>query len=326
MGNEPNVYLKTYPEYKDALVKHMEVISAADVAPNAVFCGPSSTPGKGLWSRDLANELGKGGKLKIITQHSYPGSSAKRVTDVADARAKMLSTDWVAGYQKMFDAIMPSVTANGLKLRLEECNSFFHGGAKDASDTFTSSLWALDFMHWWAAHGCAGLNFHTGDQVASNAELTVCRYAIYLTREGGGYDVKPIGYGLKAFDLVGRGRVLPVKIGANEKILNLTAYAVLGADKSIYVTLINKSFGTIAENAHVTINLASPVREVQQMALSVAGGDIAATQGVTLGGAPIAGDSTWKGTWTSLPAAQKPGQFPVDIPAATALMLKLGGP
>jgi hypothetical protein len=320
IGNEPNVYLKTYPEYKEAMEKFIKAITAPHVAPDAVFCGPCSTPGKGLWARDLANDLGPGGKLKLITQHSYPGSSAKRVTDVADARAKMLSQDWVAGYAKMHDAIVPAVLKNGLTLRLEECNSFFHGGAKDVSDTFASALWALDFMHWWAAHDCAGLNFHTGDTVASGDNQTVCRYAIYLSRPEGGYDVKPIGYALKAFEIGGRGRVVPAKVTSDGKF-NLTAYATQnGSD--FYLTLINKSFGSEASSGEVTIDVGAVYSSAQRMDLTVEGADIAATSGVTLGGGAIGGDASWGGNWTRI-EPPKSGKLSIQIPAASAALVKL---
>jgi hypothetical protein len=323
LGNEPNVYLKTYPEFRDALAKFIAAVTGPDVAPDAVFCGPSSTPGKGTWAHDLAADLGKGGKLKLITQHSYPGSSARRVNDVAAARDKMLSTDWVTGYAKMHDSIMPAVEENGLALRLEECNSFFHGGAKDVSDTFASSLWALDFMHWWASHGCAGLNFHTGDSVAANDQMAVCRYAIYLSTKDG-YTVKPIGYALKAFDIGGRGRAVPVNVTSDDSAMNLTVYAVLAADKSLYVTLINKTHGDSGKAASVTL-AAEGYAKAESMTLTVPGSDIAATSGVTFGGAAIGDDATWNGHWTALPASDAPGHLNVEIPAASAIVLKLSG-
>jgi len=43
----------------------------------------------------------------------------------------------------------------------KEANSFYNGGAENVSDTFASALWSLDFLHWWAAHGCHGINLHT---------------------------------------------------------------------------------------------------------------------------------------------------------------------
>lgn len=317
IGNEPNVYAKTYEEYRALLTKFMGAITAPDVAPKAVFCGPSTTPGKAAWARDLAREFGQTGKIRLITQHSYPGSSAKRVTDVAAARDKMLSTDWINGYEKFYQSFVPAVFETGLRYRMEEVNSFFHGGAKDVSDTLASALWALDYMHFWAARGCAGLNFHTGDNVASGDNLTPCRYAIFWTSPKG-YNVRPIGYAVKAFDIGGRGSVVPAAITSNEKNVNLTAYAVAGADGRVYVTLINKSYGSTATPVTVAIAGAGGFTKGESMRLAGPDADIAATTGVTLGGAAIEDDASWAGKWSAL---QDPSA--VEVPAASAIVVRL---
>ena len=64
----------------------------------------------------------------------------------------------------------------------------------------------------------------------------------------------PIGYGIKAFDLGGHGRIVPAKISAQSK-LNLTAYGVLAEDKSLFITLINKDHDAGGRDAAVTLAL-----------------------------------------------------------------------
>jgi hypothetical protein len=317
IGNEPNVYAKEFDQYSAAVHAYIAAVTA--LSPDAKFCGPGSTPGKAAWSRDYANEFGPTGKIAVITQHSYPGASARRVTDVVAARDKMLSTEWVAGYQKMHDAFVPAAQKFKIPYRLEEANSFFHAGAKEVSDTLASALWALDFAHWWAAHGCAGINFHTGDKVAANEETVPCHYATFWTSERG-YAVRPLGYAIKAFSLGGRGKVVPLKI-ASESQLNLTAYAVQdGGDTS--VTLINKSHGTNGFTATVSIAVGA-AKSVQLMALRAPAEDIAASSGVTLGGASIGEDASWKGEWTSL-GAPEAGKVSIQVPAGAAIVVRLG--
>src|SRR5204862_535009 len=51
------------------------------------------------------------------------------------------------------------VVAAGLRYRLTESNDYLFG-VPGASDAFASALWALDHLHWWAAHAAAGVNFH----------------------------------------------------------------------------------------------------------------------------------------------------------------------
>jgi hypothetical protein len=191
IGNEPNVFAKEYPTYRDLWKKYMEAIVVPENAPEARFCGPSSTPGKAAWAKDFANDFGASGRIAIIAQHDYPGGSAKKVTDVSAARDQMLSPEWVKGYEKFYGQFVPAAKLNNLPYRLEEANSFFHGGAKDVSDTFTSALWVLDYAYWWASHGANGINFHTGDKVASGDQNTSCSYAAFLTVPNG-YSAHPI--------------------------------------------------------------------------------------------------------------------------------------
>ena len=213
---------KEYPVYRDEWRKYFVALTAPNIAPGATFCGPSATPGKTAWARDFAADFGKAGGLAFISQHDYPGGAGNRATNVVAARDQMLSPAWLAGYQKFRKAFVPAAQTNGLRYRIEEANNFFNGGAKDVSDTFASALWALDYLHWWAAHQAAGINFHTGDQVAAGERMNPCRYASFLTSETG-YHVQPVGYGIKAFTLGSRGRIVPVAANAKSE-LNLTAY------------------------------------------------------------------------------------------------------
>ncbi len=211
IGNEPDIYAKAYPAYLAMLKQFIEVINAPSIAPAATYCGPSTTGGKADWARNLAKDMGATGKIAFISQHAYPGGGARKVTSPAAGRDAMLSPKWLANYQKMYDAFVPAVIEAKLPYRIEETNSFYSGGAKDVSDTFTSALWALDYMHWWAAHRCAGMNFHTGDKVAAADDSVPCRYAVWWTTADG-YNPHPIAYGIKAFDLGSHGAEIPVKL------------------------------------------------------------------------------------------------------------------
>jgi hypothetical protein len=320
IGNEPNVYAKTYPEYRELLNRYIAAVTAPGVAPAAVFCGPSTTPSKAEWARDLANDFHGDGKIRLITQHAYPGNSGRRITDVVAGRSLMLSTQWVSGYQKFYDSFAPTAAANHLPYRIEETNNFFHGGAKDVSDTFASALWALDYMHWWAAHDAAGLNFHTGDNVAAGDDSTPCRYALYWTSPLG-YNVHPIGYAVKAFAIGGHGRRLETKV-APEKPLNVTAYATLADNGDVVVTVVNKEHGQDAVAANLTIAAAEKFRRAKTMFLTAPNHDIALKEGVLLGGATIGDDGSWAGTWTPVAAPTADG-FHLALPPSTAAVVTL---
>lgn len=308
-GNEPNMYARTYEGYRDLTRQYYTAIRAA--APGVMFSGPGTTPGKAEWARRYAEDFGPTGEVKLVMQHSYPGGSARKVKDVAKAREDMLSHKWVESYQKMYDAFVPAARKAGVAYRLEETNSFYNGGAKDISDTMASALWALDYMYWWASHGAAGLNFHTGDRVAAGEQTTPCRYALFSTAGGGGYDVHPIGYAIKAFDLGSHGTLVPAEV---DERANVSAYAVASADHHLYVTLVNKN-----TDHGVAVKIAGDVGggTAKAMYLLAPKNDLAATSGVTLGESTIGADGSWHGTWQDLSGET------VDLPAASAAIVDL---
>jgi hypothetical protein len=273
------------------------------------------------WARDFVGDFGKSGKIAFISQHDYPGGAGNRATNVVAARDRMLSPAWLTGYQKFHDGFIPAAAASGLRGRIEEANNFFNGGAKNVSDTFAAALWALDYLHWWAAHDVLGINFHTGDQVAAGENMNTCRYATFRSTEQG-YHVQPIGYGIKAFTLGGHGRIVPVTI-AEDSGINFTAYAVQATDKSLVVTLINKEHDNGARDADVALAVGDGGVRAQVLYLAVPQGDVAATSGVTLGGAAIHDDASWTGEWKPLAAPETAGRLKLKVPAASAAIVRL---
>jgi hypothetical protein len=320
IGNEPNVFAKEYPVYREEWKKYVEAITAPGVAPDAKFCGPSATPGKASWARDFISDFGKSGKLAFISQHDYPGGAGNRATNVAAARDNMLSAVWLKGYEKLYNSFAADALSNGLPYRLEEANNFYNGGAKDVSDTFAAALWGLDYLHWWAAHRAAGINYHTGDQVAAGEKNNPCRYASFWTSPNG-YHVHPLGYGIKAFDLGGHGTVVDTRL-KNPANVNLTAYGVLGRDNACLVTLINKEHGDGSRDALVTLQPQRSVNKAERIVLAVASGDVAATSGVTVSSAAISDDGTWAGKWETIPMLSN-GEVSVKVSSASASIVRL---
>ena len=325
IGNEPNVFSTNYDVYVAEWKRFAATITAPTNSPGAKFCGPSVSPGHEKWSARFANDLASSGLLKFISQHDYPGGDARKfTTNAVAAREKFLSPTMENNYAKFAANFVPAVISNGLAFRFEEANSFYDGGALDASDTFASALWALDYQWWWAAHGMGGINFHTGDKVAARDENKPCRYASFWTTTNG-YNIHPIGYAEKMFSLGSRGKMIPVKISHAETNLNFAAYAVLGADKIFYVTLINKSHGATATNLSVALG----AREIASYTkgeiifLQTPDGEVARKTGVTLGGADISDDAKWKGKWqrVALPSGSVP--VLIGLPAASAAIVKL---
>lgn len=328
IGNEPNYY-KEYNVYQPRWTAIRDAI--LEGFPDAAFCGPDQNPSPVL-SRQMVHDFGAPrGRLVLITQHSYPfGCSYKNPgtkdveklipIDAAAACEKMLSPGAWTVYEEIRKGMADAVAGTPVAFRLTEVNSYWFSGLKGASDRYAAALWAVDYLHWWTANGSQGLNFHTGDRTGGAISLP-CRYAAFVS-DAGGYAMRPLAYGMKLFDLGGHGTHLPVTLSSNQ---NLVAYATQTGDKTVAVTLINKSHGAGASNTVVQIKLDSPLAssQVQAVFLSAPDGDIAAETGVTLGGAAIEKDGAWNGKWTTLPASSvSDSAITVTVPAASAAVIK----
>ncbi len=303
-----------YETYAADWKKFADAIVAAE--PDVKFCGPS-VHNNGVWARKFMADFGRSNRVSLITEHLYPGGAGGRVPTPEIGRDRMLSDEFTAKYQKLYASFGPMAASNALPYRLEEVNNYFNGGATNVSNTFASALWGLDFMYWWAAHGAAGLNFHTGDKVAAGYILQPSKYTAFFSTTNG-YLVRPLGYGLKAFDLGSHGKFVPVKI-SNPDHLNLTAYAVQGGNQNVYLTIINKEHDAAARDAKLSVTATTATfRRGQIIFLKVPGGGVAAASGETLGGASIEPDGSWDGKWSPLEDVSE-----IKIPASSAAVIRL---
>jgi hypothetical protein len=316
IGNEPErraIFDQDYAitNFSTYLAKWRQFATViTNAVPEAKFAGPDAGSGNVDWTTRFAEAERASGLVSIIAEHFYVGSAGKGKTAAKGLEA-ILSPDWVTRNQRLYNQVTVPVLAAGLPFRFTEANDHFSGGIPDASNTFAGALWALDFLHWWAAHDTRGVDFHNTHWVANDVITPDANHRL---------SANPKGYGLKAFELGSQGAIEPLTL-ANPERLNLTAYAVRGAAEH-YVTLINKEQGSSARDANVTIVAPGSTRPAAVMLLLVAKGEPAAKTGVTLGGAAISADAPWAGKWTPLPAA-KAGQYTVKVPAVSAAIVKL---
>jgi hypothetical protein len=309
----------TYPAYASEWKRFAETIAA--VVPDVKFCGPG-VHNNAPWSRQFIADFGQSNHVALITAHLYAGGAGDKVPTPEIGREQMLSNRFLQTYEKLHDGFASVAVSNGLPYRLEEANSFYNAGAAGVSDTFAAALWGVDFLHWWAAHGAAGLNFHTGDQVAAGPLLRPARYAVYLSCTNG-YLTCPLGYGLKAFNLGARGKILPLTL-ANPQQINLSAYATRDENGTVYVTVINKEYGVAAKNVNVSLrSMGNGLRGGQVIYLTAPNQDVAAKTGQTLGGAEISCAGEFTGNWQALPPPRAGADCLVEVPAASAAIIKL---
>lgn len=341
IGNEPDWHsfhtspgherdpriVETTPElpgtaYPSFLKDWREFASTIDATtPTAKFTGPdtgSNYPVPGTkntdfegqsWTQRFAHDEKSSGRLLFVTQHDYPGQSAAGVS-VDAAVESMLSPAWPKErYDVLFQHVLQPVEREGLTYRMTEANDYT-GGVDGASNAFASALWALDYLHWHAAHGAAGVNFHNKSWIFTDT--------IYRSPDGD-FHFNPKAYAFKAFNIGSQGRVTPVTISNTEGV-NLTAYAVR-ADHEIYVTLINKEHGIEAKSASVILHAAHIKGEIEGMSLEAPQANPTARDGITFGGAAITSIG-WNGHWSKLSQC-KDDRATVLVPPASALVLRL---
>jgi hypothetical protein len=334
-----------YPSYFADWRRFVEVIHKA--VPDAKFSGPDTAvsgtssftpdPSTGVsWTQQFAKDLKDSGILAEALQHHYVWGSPGNTT-AQEAIDDMLSSAWdddtsigkqparnggraeFNPYPFVYNRVLAPLTSYGVPYRMTEANDCLHG-VTGASDGFAAALWALDYMHWWAAHHMAGVNFHNNPWIPTD---TIVPDPNPCTPAGcTNYHTTPKGYGMKAFDLGSHGYVEAVAI-SNPARMNLTAYAV-GTEEDLYVTIINKTHTTThdAMDAAVVIQ-PDGFRASSADYIVLAGGDPgnAATRTATLGGAAITNNAPWQGRWTSLSRAPD-GTLRLTVQSTTAVIVK----
>lgn len=287
--------------------------------PNVRIAGPSVYK-KTDWPLRFLEDFAKDGRLSLVTAHLYPGGPGNAMVATPDiGRDRMLSGEFEPGYRGTSETVIPAAASRNLGLRIEECNNYFNGGCRGVSDSYAASLWGLDFLWWWASHGAVGINFHTGEKVAEGSKLGVCAYSSFFIVPQG-VQVQPLSYGIKAFDLSGKGRIVPLSLSAPDPNLRISAYAALDSN-SLTVTLINREIGPVARPFDVRLALGSTAGPAECMALTSPAGDSGAKQGILLGGSDITGAGTWDGAWKPLPATPE-GKLEITVPPASAMLVR----
>lgn len=342
----PGVAGSAYPSYLAAWRRIATAILRA--VPQARFAGPDTAvsatssytpnPATGMsWTDKFVQDEAKSGIVSEATQHHYvwgsPGNTTARtaINDMlSSAWDDDTSMEWQSAdrggkarfhpYPFVYSHILAPLVSRGVPYRMTEANDCLHG-VYGASDGYASALWALDYMHWWAAHHMAGVNFHNNPWIPTDTIVpnpnpcppSGCR----------DYHINPKGYGIKAFDLGGHGYVEPLTLVNPDKI-DLTAYAV-GTTRNLYVTIINKTHNSAGNTTKAAVTIRTGnihAASVSSIVLTDGSPGDATLQTATIGGTTIPNDGRWRGKWTPLPA-EKHGEVTVRVPAATATIVRI---
>lgn len=322
IGNEPDFYLPGFDAYLAVWKPHYDAILHA--VPQAKFDGPS-VGGDGQWAIFLAKSLGGQGHLAMAGDHHYfLGDGRVAEKDPTSIRDRFLSNSLQGDYQGFYDRFGRAVINQGVPYRIDEMNSCAGGGAKDCSDTYTSTLWALDCTHWWATRHILGVNYHTNEAMQPDGSSTGNHYAAFTHLPGGhALAMRPQAYAYLAFTQGAHGQPLPLDV-FGDWTFNFNAYAYLDHDGSYYLTLINKSYGDRGQTASVLVILphGTGTGHLERLDLVQKDSHITAKTDITLGGAPIDTQGEWSGQWKNIGTSTS-NSLRIQVPPTSATIIRL---
>ncbi len=315
IGNEPDLYANngirgsnyTYtqflPEWRALAAAITDTVpgwAVTNAGIGWVLTGPASAYNNSEYTDPFVRD--EAGVIATVTQHYYRANGQ----DPSSTLALLLQPD--PDVPVTVSNIVAAATAAKLPLgfRMDECGSFYNGGAPNVSDAYGTALWTLDFMFTCALNGCQGVNFHGGGNITGYTPIADNGSTVL--------QAQPEFYGLKMFSLVPQGSVIPAAIALGTNI-NFTAYGVQRLGGGISAVLVNKETNY---SVQVSINLGTMVAEAQLIELT--GPALDSTNGYMIGGAEIDADGSWTGGVQSVTATTN-GQLTITVPPISAVLL-----
>lgn len=315
IGNEPDLYhengirtssytfadfLAEWQTYAAGITNAVPGWAITDGGNGWTLTGPASAGNTGGYTVPFAGD--EAGVISLVTQHYYRAngqspSSTLQLLLTPDTSLPGTVSDIVAAANA---AELP------LGFRMDECGSFYNGGAPNVSDAYGTALWAMDYLFTLALNGAQGMNFHGGGDGTGYTPIADNGTSVVQAR--------PEFYGLKMFSLVSQGSVIPSTVTLSSNI-NFTGYGVRRTNGAVSAVLNNKDTNN---GVQVTVNLGPDVTAAQLITLT--GPALNSTNGYTLGGAPINPDGSWAGGVQSVIPATN-GQVTVLVPTISAMLL-----
>ena len=310
IGNETDLFDRAhrpqsygYEQFHEEYRRYRDAVRAK--LPNVPFAGPDVVIKTDWVTRFAADE---GRDIKLLTHHYYAEGPPKNPASTIE--------NLLRGDEKLTRILAQCRSASrsaNLPYRICETNSCFGGGKPGVSDTFASALWVLDFLFTLATADASGVNLETG----VNQHGFVSSYSPIGDDEHGNYSAKPLYYGMLAFAQASRGRRVKVQYDAGN--LNVKAYAVLGEDTRLSVTLINKE-----ASQGVEVSIVGRRAFAGGSLLRLTAPSLESKGEVTLGGATVAADGQWTASRREQLAIRR-RECVIPVPAASAAFVTLGG-
>ncbi len=282
--------------------------------PGVVLAGPTS--GGAGFLPHLGEFLAAAPQVRLVAVHRYPlqlcfvAARSPRSPTIAHLLAPQASTGLADGFARA----VAVAHARGLPLRIDELNTVSCGADPAVSQTFASSLWALDTLFAMARVGVAGVNIHT---------FPGAGYALFtFTKVNGRWtaSVAPEYYGLLMFAQAApaRSRLLSV---SGRPGTQLRIWATRAPDRRVRIVLINE-----APSRGRTVTLRVPGTAGPGTLERLLAPSVSARDGVELGGRSFGahnGTGTLPGAARTTSVTPAQGRYVVILPAASAALLTL---
>ncbi len=208
---------------------------------------------------------------------------------------------------------MPLAHDAGRKLRIDELNSVACHGKRGVSDTFASSLWAVDALFELARTGVDGVNLHT---------LPHSAYQLFSFSHAGGRwsaAVAPVYYGLYLFSQAAPPGSRLLKIDGARHAPGLSVWATRAPDGQVRAVIDNEN-----ASRRVDLGLRAPAGTAGPATLlRLRAPGVHARGHVTIGGAGFGAhtDSGILPPPATLALDERSGLYSLSVPAGSAALV-----
>jgi hypothetical protein len=312
-GNEPELFVRNgyrkapYTE-ADFLKQDASCLAAVRAgAPKVTLAGPDTYVMRWLqgYKPSPADKVG------WITHHYYPLGCGHGMNP-AQLAVTALSPAQTRAEDTTFTQAATVARNNHAQLWIDETNTVGCGGASGFSDSYTTALWAVDYILSGAEHGVSGMNFHGG------LSTSCTRYTPLCQTGRNEYAAMPVYYGMLFAHLLGSGNLLPVTVSTTSAAGNIAAFALRPLSGGGLRLIVENLSG---QSASAALRLGG--HPASASVLHLTGPSLLATSGVRIQGAAVAANGGFTpGKPDTVRCAA--GTCPVTISPYTAVLVSVG--
>ncbi len=246
----------------------------------------------------------------LLTGHHYPLGCHKLP---APTIAQLLSPRTRRAEDASLRRFLSVSRADATAFRVDETNSVSCGGKAGVSNTFSSALWAVDYVARTMLAGVAGINFQ-GNPANCRGYTPVCApNPRQLAR--GALIAQPEWYALLlSKELIGDR---PVRATTSPSPANVDVIALLSPRGNLHLVIVDDDPPTAK---HATVELRVGRRFGAATVLSLTAPSPTATTGVRLGSATVRGDGSWHALTSLERRPNQAGTITLDVSPDSAIL------